>query len=252
MKKIIGKKILFYDTVTSTMDLAKKLVGDVNDIGTIIVAKNQTQGRGSNNRKWISNGGDALFSFILKFSIKHIHLLALTTSYSIMQIIKPETKSPLQIKWPNDVLVDGKKISGVLVNNFVNNSDEIWAVVGVGINVNSNPENIPDLIYPATSMKNLTNRKFNVKNLIEKFSERFNKDYLSLISDDNFYQKIESHLYSIGEENIIRNIYNCSDKKTKTTKQKILGLNSDGTLLVENMNGITESISSGEIAFLNN
>ena len=138
------------------------------------------------------------------------------------------------------------------INNFFNNSDEIWAVVGVGINVNSNPENIPDLIYPATSMKNLTNRKFNVKNLIEKFSERFNKDYLNLISDDNFYQKIESHLYSIGKESIIRNIYNCSDKKTKTTKQKILGLNRDGTLLVENMNGITESISSGEIAFLNN
>jgi|TARA_B100001750_G_C15521730_1_gene612163 BirA family biotin operon repressor/biotin-[acetyl-CoA-carboxylase] ligase len=252
MKKIIGKKILFYDTVISTMDLAKKLIGNVNDIGTIIVAENQTHGRGSNNRKWISNGGDALFSFILKFSIKHIHLLALTTSYSIMQIIKPETKSSLQIKWPNDVLVDEKKISGVLVNNFVNNSDEIWAVVGVGINVNSNPENIADLIYPATSMKNLTNRKFNVKNLIEKFSERFSKDYLNLISNDNFYQKIESHLYSIGEERIIRNIYNRSDKKTKTTKQKILGLNSDGTLLVENINGITESISSGEIAFINN
>jgi len=250
MKKIIGKKILFYDTVISTMDLAKKLIGNVDDIGTIIVAQNQTHGRGSNNRKWISNGGDALFSFILKFSIKHIHLLALTTSYSIMQIIKPETKLSLQIKWPNDVLVDEKKISGVLVNNFVNNSDEIWAVVGVGINVNSNPENISDLIYPATSMKNLTNRKFNVKNLIEKFSERFNKDYLNLISNDNFYQEIESHLYSIGQESIIRNIYNCSDKNTKTTKQKILGLNRDGTLLVENMNGIKESISSGEIAFL--
>tara|TARA_B100000586_G_scaffold231862_1_gene181026 strand:- start:4242 stop:4997 length:756 start_codon:yes stop_codon:yes gene_type:complete len=250
MKKIIGKKILFYDTVISTMDLAKKLIGNVDDIGTIIVAQNQTHGRGSNNRKWISNGGDALFSFILKFSIKHIHLLALTTSYSIMQIIKPETKLSLQIKWPNDVLVDEKKISGVLVNNFVNNSDEIWAVVGVGINVNSNPENISDLIFPATSMKNLTNRKFNVKNLIEKFSERFNKDYLNLISNDNFYQEIESHLYSIGQESIIRNIYNCSDKNTKTTKQKILGLNRDGTLLVENMNGIKESISSGEIAFL--
>ena len=101
-------------------------------------------------------------------------------------------------------------------------------------------------------MKNLTNRKFNVKNLIEKFSERFNKDYLNLISDDNFYQKIESHLYSMGKESIIRNIYNSSDKKTKTTKQRILGLNKDGTLLVENMNGITESISSGEIAFINN
>ena len=101
-------------------------------------------------------------------------------------------------------------------------------------------------------MKNLTNRKFNVKNLIEKFSERFSKDYLNLISNDNFYQNIESHLYSIGEERIIRNIYNRSDKKTKTTKQKILGLNSDGTLLVENINGISESISSGEIAFINN
>ena len=98
MKKIIGIIILFYDSVISTMDLAKKLIGNVNDIGTIIVAVNQTHGRGSNNRKWISNGGDALFSFILKFSIKHIHLLALTTSYSIMQIIKPETKSSLQIK----------------------------------------------------------------------------------------------------------------------------------------------------------
>ena len=231
MEKIIGKKILFYDTVISTMDLAKKLIGNVNDIGTIIVAQNQTHGRGSNNRKWISNGGDALFSFILKFSIKHIHLLALTTSYSIMQIIKPETKSLLQIKWPNDVLVDKKKISGVLVNNYVNNSEEIWAVVGVGINVNSNPENIVDLIYPATSMKNLTNKKFNVKNLIEKFSERFNQDYLNLISDDNFYQKIEPHLYSIGEESIIRNIYNCSDKKTKITKQKILGLNCNKKIL---------------------
>ena len=51
---------------------------------------------------------------------------------------------------------------------------------------------------------------------------------------------------------IIRNIYSCSDKKSKTIKQKILGLNKDGTLLVENMNGITESISSGEIAFINN
>ena len=134
--KNIGEKIYIFDQLTSTMDKAKEMVANGIDDGTVIMAKKQTNGRGSNNREWISDGNDALFSIVLDLSTSKISLIPIITAYSILLTLEAHMNKKINIKWPNDVLVDEKKISGVLIENFIQGGVS-KTILGVGININS-------------------------------------------------------------------------------------------------------------------
>ena len=248
MKEVfIGNKIYIFDELTSTMDLSKDMISKNIDEGTTIIANNQSKGRGSNERKWVSNGEDALFSIILKPLISNLNLLSIITSYSIMKVLEKITTKDIKIKWPNDVLVDGKKISGVLIENYI--QINTYSIIGVGININSNHNHNENFIYPSISIKDILGKNTPKFSIIKLFLNRFQKDYNDLINDKIKISDISNNLFRLGELTSFRSNYKKLQKKTKNEKYKIISLNVDGSLKVSNSIGDEINISSSEIIF---
>lgn len=134
--RLIGRQILRYDSVTSTNDIARELIRNQADEGTVVVAAEQSLGRGSRARKWISpSGANLLMSVILRPDVptQRMSELAFVASMAIADYLV-SIGLAAQLKWPNDVRVSGKKIAGILIE--VVQGQQPAAIVGIGLNVN--------------------------------------------------------------------------------------------------------------------
>ena len=135
-----------YEEVTSTNDIAKHYTNHQTPI--IITAKKQSSGRGRYGRNWQSLEGNLFLSQLIPNNIPVTHLV-FVTSLSIAEALCEITNEDIIIKWPNDILVNRKKISGILIETY---EDKI--IIGIGVNLVSHPD-LRDTIYPATDLQSL-------------------------------------------------------------------------------------------------
>ena len=151
--KIIGKKILHFKTIDSTNHFARTLIKEEIDEGSIVVADIQTSGRGRNNRLWSSPIGGLWFSVILypDISSKKGMTVTMAASVSVADAIKKSFGLNTEIKWPNDILINGKKVCGILTEIETKNDRIFYSIVGIGINVNNDLDS--ELENIATSLK---------------------------------------------------------------------------------------------------
>ena len=145
-------QILKFKTVSSTNDIAKKL-GEEGKMNLLIVAEQQTKGRGRNNRIWISEIGGLYGSFVLNKSSGLPLVMALAVSETVNQVVFPKIS---EIKWPNDILINGKKIAGILCEGYRN-----FDIGGIGINVNNRVD-----LESATSFEKESGEKFILEDII--------------------------------------------------------------------------------------
>ena len=175
------------DTVDSTSAYAKRHYPsfDPNKI-TCISAEEQTEGRGRYQRKWISPKGVnlyATFYFQLDPHVQDVVSLAQLMALSLASVLLNEGLHP-KIKWPNDIQLNGKKISGVLCETiFEKNFTAIF--LGVGININMEQEALVQIDQPATSLKEETKKNWNKKEILGKLAIEFLKD-LALFKAQGF------------------------------------------------------------------
>lgn len=235
---MIGHIIIEFDKVSSTNDIAKEFIEHEDSDGLVIIAKKQTKGRGRFNRKWFSLDDKGLyFSLILKrnFSFKKsilpfvVGIAIVNTLHKIAPSIKPF------IKWPNDIVVNGKKICGILIENFKNG-----CIVGIGFNLNNDVQNFPEEIrFKATSLYNETKALYDKKNFLDiLFFELEN--ILKLDYSEQIISAVRSNLLFLGE-NISIQI------KDENINGKLLDINNDGLLLIEQSDGRIKYIASGDI-----
>ena len=117
----VGQNILFYPSLSSTMDVAKGMVKEGIGIGTVIVAGEQTMGKGRFGRKWFSPPESSLaISIILRPDILQLAQINMVASLAVVQCVEKIAGIKPAIKWPNDILIDGRKISGILIENIFN------------------------------------------------------------------------------------------------------------------------------------
>ena len=178
-------ELIFFNTVDSTNKYAKEHIDELND-KTIIYAETQTAGRGRLQRKWISNSGENIYaSIILKPSkeLKEIYsnltqYLSLVLAETIEEYILPFNIYP-KIKWPNDVRINGKKISGILAESIIEKNELKGIILGFGVNLNCSKEDLEKIDQPATSLNLETGIKIDrekfLKNIVDKFCLRYNK-----------------------------------------------------------------------------
>jgi len=175
--KAFGKKVVYHETVTSTMDEAFSLGLEGAPEGTIICAESQTKGRGRLGRSWVSPKGKGLyFSLILrpKLPPSEVASLTLLCAVAACEAIKNLTGVNVQIKWPNDLLVRNKKLAGILTEMNAETDKVKFVIVGFGINVNSTKSSLPDV---GTSLKNETNKTVSRVKLIHEILESIEKWY---------------------------------------------------------------------------
>ena len=186
-------ELLFLDTVDSTNKFAKEHLAELKD-KTIVYSALQTAGRGRMQRKWNSNSGDNIYaSIVLKPSSELKEIYSNLTQYLslvLAEVIEDYNIYP-QIKWPNDVRIDGKKISGILAESVIEKNELKGIILGFGVNLNCKKEDIEKIDQPATSLNLETgmeiDREIFLKKVVDKFCLRYNKfieEGFLLIRDD--------------------------------------------------------------------
>ena len=178
----IGRKIFSFDTIDSTNTFARTLKGNELAHGTLIIAEEQSAGRGRQNRQWVGESGkNLLFSIIVTpdFSYEKISLLPFAGSLAVSDAIESVTGLSTTCKWPNDVLINNKKVCGMLLETASGSASIEKVILGVGINVNQ--EQFPEsLRHKATSLTNECDTTVDRIRLLQLVLEEFENRYMQL------------------------------------------------------------------------
>jgi len=179
--KLFGKYLFFAREVSSTNDWAKELAELGAPEGTVAIAETQTAGRGRLGRKWHSPRGGLWFSVILKPNIKQseaVHLVFLT-SLAVAETLREIYGLKAETKWPNDVLVDGCKVCGILSEMKTVGEEVEYVIIGIGVNVNLDVEKeFPkELWQRATSIQKALGKKISLEELFKALLEKMESLY---------------------------------------------------------------------------
>ncbi len=195
--------LLSYDEVDSTNDEAKRLAEGGASHGAFLWAKRQTSGRGRMGRHWISDEGNLFVSVLLKPGMPQERLaeLSFVAALAVLETLQPIVgdESALHLKWPNDVLLNGHKVGGVLLESMPSSDSALWAIVGVGINIEHHPEGV---MFPATCLKQAGVQIVSAKIVLSRFIHHFIQRYDAWI-DEGFAQVRKTwraHGWRLGEE----------------------------------------------------
>lgn len=193
-------RILHYETLDSTNNLALHLAREGAHEGTVVAADFQTKGRGRFKRRWISpKGKGLLFSIILRPQLKTSAASILThlTARSVAEVLKTSFELPVKLKRPNDVLVNGKKIAGILTESSGNHHQLEYVVAGIGLNLNMKPK---ELLRTATSVYIETKKAVKDKEeLLAKILSSFRSKYEAVTKTQRRIEKQKPRLLHYAE-----------------------------------------------------
>ncbi len=182
--EILGGEIISYAQTSSTNDVALDLAAKGMREGTLVVAENQTDGRGRRKRKWLSpTGTSVLASIILRPTImaRETHIITLISAAAVAQAIRSVTKLPAAIKWPNDVIIGGKKVSGVLTEMRTERERVKFLVVGIGVTANIPRSRLPaEIRNNATSLSAELGRNVSRIGLLQEILRQLEQRYVRL------------------------------------------------------------------------
>jgi len=191
--------IIKLNATHSTNDFLKNITSkQPTENFTIVMTESQTKGKGQRGNTWTTEPGkNLIFSTLVKSltnSENSIFDLNIAVSISIIEALETFKIPKLNIKWPNDILSEGKKISGILIENTISGQQYISSIIGIGLNVNqTNFENLPK----ASSLKNITKKEFNKEELLLEIINKM-KDNHELISNhksDILWEKYHNYLF---------------------------------------------------------
>lgn len=185
--KCLGRSILFSREVDSTNEWAKELAMYGAQEGTGVIAETQTRGRGRLGREWISPTGGLWFSLILRPKLRPAEAVKLTfvAGLAVAEALREMFGLDVETKWPNDVLVNGKKICGILIEMNTTGETVNFVVVGVGVNANFEVEKVfqEELIRVTTSLESELGRKVRLEELFRSLLERLENLYELFIKE---------------------------------------------------------------------
>lgn len=231
MQEAFGAPIIELPSCDSTNAFAKEWIHSQTEVkeGTVILTHNQTAGRGQGGTDWIAESGKSLtFSIILKPHFLEAHeswwlnaITSLAILYAVNDLRPPLEVKP-QIKWPNDLILENKKVCGILTEAILMGSHLKYAIIGIGINVNQEHFSIPQ----AGSLKSVSGRDFNINQVLELvlFSVKNHYDLLRVTSRKALKAAYEDALYKRDVET------NFQLKDGTEFKGKIIGIDAHGQL----------------------
>lgn len=243
--KPYAEKIKIYKSLESTNKTAKEMAVAGAEHGTVIIADSQTKGRGRYSRSYFSPSGGLYMSIILRPEVLHFENPTSVTAFaavSVCEAIESISKKSPKIKWVNDILIDGKKVCGILteaVTDFESGSLD-WIVLGIGINVYTKTDDFPhDLQSSATSIFP-DEKMYGVRNKLS--AEIINRilGFDIMPREAEIFQKYKKRLAMLSKEvTVIQN--------KNEYKATVIDIDAVGHLVVKNENGEIITVSSGEI-----
>ena len=245
---VIGKRVYYFQEIDSTQDFAQQIASDKKENGTIIIAEKQTAGRGRLDRKWTSPKGGIWFSLIIhpKFDVSNSTLIPILSAVALSKSIKSILGVETEVKWPNDITMNGKKVAGILVDASFQANNIDYLILGIGINFDIDAKKLEKRLsktpnfYGINSLRKKDD-KTPPKLLLKEFLLQLEKNLSQL--DNGGKSKIikewTKKAAGIGKKIII----NTSDGKVAGISQ---GIDNDGALKLKTRKGI-KKIFAGDV-----
>jgi BirA family biotin operon repressor/biotin-[acetyl-CoA-carboxylase] ligase len=195
---IIGQKIIYFPSLPSTMDAARREARRGAAESTVIIAGEQTRGRGRMQRTWFSTSGNIALSIILYPAAASLPYLIMIASLAAARSIESVTGLKAQIKWPNDILIGGKKVCGILIENEVKGDKVAYSIVGIGINVGLRPADYTGIEVTATALEKEAGREVSKADIVSRLLVEFERLYLALPAGESIYEAWRDKLVTLG------------------------------------------------------
>ncbi|MBI4285622.1 MAG: biotin--[acetyl-CoA-carboxylase] ligase [Chloroflexi bacterium] len=238
--RVIGRRVVFFPVLISTMIAAREEAERGAPEGTVIIAGEQTAAKGRLQRTWFSPRGALAFSVILRPKTEELPYLIMLSALSVVHSIEQVTHLKPQIKWPNDVLIDGKKVCGILIENSFRGSAVDYAIIGIGVNVNIRMANLPEVPALATSLSDEIGREVSLPELLRQQLRHMDSLYLSLGSGQPVYEEWRRRLVTLGQRVRVR--------AGGTVEEGIAeSVAPDGSLLLRRPDGTMSKIMAGDV-----
>jgi BirA family biotin operon repressor/biotin-[acetyl-CoA-carboxylase] ligase len=244
--KVVGRDIRVFQETTSTNDIVEKLARDGVEEGVVVFAESQTKGRGRLGRKWISHARKGLwFSVLLRPKLRPqaVTQLTIASVTALLRAIHSQTGLTAEIKWPNDVLVSGRKVAGVLTEMQAEPDVVKYAILGVGVNVNlAAVEFPPELRRIATSLRVEADETLDRAELAVAILRELDRDYGRICGGqfEAVADEWEELCKTIGRGVTIQ----IGDRRIQGRAES---LDSDGALLLRTQHGRLERIIGGDV-----
>ncbi len=243
---VIGKDIHYFKETESTNTIAREIANTVGE-GVVVIAESQTRGRGRLGRKWISPEGGIWLSIILKPRIQPLYAprITLLAGVAVAKTIR-STGLQARIKWPNDVLINEKKVCGILTEIEAEIDLIDHCVVGIGIDANVDTESFPEEFRESsTSLKKELGHEINRVEFVQRLLEEFEALYLKFQNEGfpSILEEWRNMSATIGEWVKITT-------QTKTIYGEAIGVDNEGALILETGEGQLEKIVAGNCEHL--
>ncbi len=244
--KVIGRDIRVFEETTSTNDVIEKLARDGVKEGVVVFAESQTKGRGRLGRKWVSQKQNGLwFSVLLRPELRPQETTQLTvaSATALRRAIHAQTNLLPEIKWPNDILIHGRKVAGILTELSAELDRVKHVILGIGVDVNQAAGDFPsELRKQATSLKIELGKPVPRPELVVAMLRELDHDYARVCAGEfaAVADEWESHCTTIGKNVAIQ----IGDRRIRGCAE---ALDDDGALLLRTEHGRLERIIGGDV-----
>ncbi len=243
--ELFGKRFYHFFKIDSTNRVAMELAFAGEEEGAVILAEEQTEGRGRAGRKWYSEVGSGIYVTLLlrpRLSPVQAPLLTLLAGISLHSVILAHTGLHTEVKWPNDILMDGKKLGGILTEMHAEPTQVRFVIVGIGVNVNQ--EKFPtELSSIATSLRMESGRPQSRLELLVRLLREFESDYNRFLR--------EGPAYVLGRFGEVSQFANGKKVHVDTGRETYVGttagLTADGLLQVKRADGQVIPVIAGDV-----
>lgn len=244
----VGRRFQYRPYTESTQDDARHMLQRWRSPnGTIILAETQTAGRGRSGRRWVSPADVNLYFTLSLYPVEDPRPLAYVTPLAIAEAIEEVAASKggtlrVQLKWPNDVFINGRKVAGELIETTETDAGETVALIGAGINVNFDPDGHPEIADIATSMKDELDFEVPREEVLSTFCNRFEALWEDAkAGSDTPFRAWKSRLITLG-----------ADVTAHGTAEDIRGraidVLNDGSLVIETSDGRHVTVEAGDVS----
>jgi BirA family biotin operon repressor/biotin-[acetyl-CoA-carboxylase] ligase len=241
---LIGCELHYLETTNSTNDVARELAEKGSPEGTAVIAGLQKAGRGRLGRTWFSSQGNLAISLILKPGIDRMRLLPAVSSLSVLHTLR-KLGIKASIKWPNDVLIKGKKVCGILIESQLEAGTLKYSIVGIGINIKLDVFKYPEIAEIATSISAHTSRNIGINEVTLILLTELENLYTRIDDAHQIYNEWLDNMETIGKR-IRVNTGKAIEEGTAET------VNEEGNLVLQCDDGTFIEVIAGDVTLLKN
>lgn len=241
--RIIGKRLLFFQEVGSTMDEAELRAERGTEEGTVVVAETQTASRGRQGRNWVSRSGNLYLSVVLYPSIQTLPYLNSLCGVAVVRAIANISGLKPRIKWPNDILLNDKKVAGLLVESAIAGDTVRHSIIGIGINVALDADEIDEIAGEAISLNHASAGDIPRDELLREILQQLDALYIQLNHGNSPVEEWEELLDTLGQR--VRVAWQGEEYVGFAD-----GVDAQGSLLLRLDNGRVQILAAGDATSL--